>query len=64
MFSISSAPEKYQKNILQVLSAFDETRNIADAIIIFGEILLHQKRTRQKIAKSSFTSQKQRTYPK
>ena len=48
MFGISSAPEKYQQVIQQVLQGIEGVKNISDDIVIYAETQAEQdKRVRQ-----------------
>jgi transposase InsO family protein len=48
MFGISSAPEKYQQVIQQVLQGIDGVKNISDDIVVYGETQAeHDRRVRQ-----------------
>ena len=48
MFGISSAPEKYQQIVQQVLQGIDGVRNISDDIVVYAETQeKHDKRVRQ-----------------
>lgn len=48
MFGITSAPEKYQQVIQQVLQGIDGVKNISDDIVVYGETQgEHDRRVRQ-----------------